>query len=83
METKSITELYKTINSTIPTREEFHRYYIGAIYESDFCTYAPSEHNIDRIQSSINFTYRLVHKEKQLNKYREHGRQLKQDENSR
>lgn len=47
----------------IPSREEFHRYFGGTIYESDFCTNHPSkESNIDtgsviadKIASDVNW----------------------------
>jgi hypothetical protein len=32
----------------IPSREEFHRHYGGALYESDFCTYHPVSFGINK-----------------------------------
>lgn len=32
----------------IPSRDEFHRHYGGALYESDFCTYHPVSFGINK-----------------------------------
>lgn len=42
----------------IPTREEFHRYWCGYIYPSDFCTDFPpiDGYNSSKIISSIIWT---------------------------
>ena len=46
----------------IPTREEFHRYAMPKLNESDFCTDYPSKTPggvVDRIASSIRWTEKL------------------------
>ena len=60
-ENKKTTTL-ETHKPHIPTREEFHRYAMPKLSESDFCTNHPSAipgSAVDRIASSIHWTEKL------------------------
>lgn len=49
----------KTIHTKpapVPTREEFHRYYSGAIALADFSTESPNPYRIDKIASAIKWS---------------------------
>ena len=46
VETETKSKNHSTLR--IPSREEFHRHYGGALYESDFCTYHPVSFRINK-----------------------------------
>lgn len=45
VETETRSKSHSTLR--IPSRDEFHRHYGGALYESDFCTYHPVSFGIN------------------------------------
>lgn len=64
VETETKSKNHSTLR--IPSRDEFHRHYGGALYESDFCTYHPVSFGINNGSAIANKIASELNREREL-----------------